>query len=499
MNLIFCVVWCCLWWGSLANESSFMKLVGVGKPYLPISTRSLVFENKWFEQKLDHFNPIDTRTWKQRYQMNLKYYKRGGPVFLLIGGEDKISQDWMNGGAWIEYAQKCNALCFQLEHRYYGKSHPTGNLNTTNLLFLNIEQALADLATFISTITNENEKLLLNAKWVVFGGSYAGSLAAWARMKYPHLIYAAVSSSGALSAKIDYKEYYMTAQNALSDYNLKCASRIREATGMINDYLKTIEGAKYIEKKFKTCTHIDINNKKDITQLFDNLAIPIALIIQFNKDNRYYENVDRSSISIVTLCNMMLDKSLGNELERYADLHRLLRSVNNKECIVNKYQSIVNAFKETSWKKQFVKSGDRQWLYQTCTELGHFVTSNEDDHLFGKTIQLNYFIDRCSDVFGNSYDFNALNKAIKNSNLMFKNLKTKTSRVIYLHGSIDPWNKLGLTQPQSNNSVSIFIEGVSHCADLYPSTPSDPPQLTNARREVLYYLKKWMLETRNVI
>jgi len=57
--------------------------------------------------------------------MNLKYYKRGGPVFLRIGGEYGISHTWMNGGAWIEYAEKCNALCFQLEHRYYGKSHPT--------------------------------------------------------------------------------------------------------------------------------------------------------------------------------------------------------------------------------------------------------------------------------------------------------------------------------------------------------------------------------------
>jgi len=70
-------------------------------------------------------------------------------------------------------------------------------------MYLNIEQALADLGTFINNISNE--KFLLNAKWVVFGGSYSGSLAAWLRMKYPHLVYAAVSSSGPLMAKLDFK------------------------------------------------------------------------------------------------------------------------------------------------------------------------------------------------------------------------------------------------------------------------------------------------------
>jgi len=71
-------------------------------------------------------------------------------------------------------------------------------------MYLSIEQALADLETFINSISNENDKLLLNAKWVVFGGSYSGSLAAWLRMKYPHRVFAAVSSSSPLMAKIDY-------------------------------------------------------------------------------------------------------------------------------------------------------------------------------------------------------------------------------------------------------------------------------------------------------
>lgn len=65
MNLIFCVLWCCIWFGASADKGSFMKLVGVGKPNSPATARSMDIETKWFKQKVDHFNSADIRTWKQ--------------------------------------------------------------------------------------------------------------------------------------------------------------------------------------------------------------------------------------------------------------------------------------------------------------------------------------------------------------------------------------------------------------------------------------------------
>ncbi len=81
--------------------------------------------DEWFEQLLDHLNPDNIATWKQRFHTNNQYYQLGGPVFLMIRGEGEATADWMVKRAWIGYAKEHNALCFQLEHRFYGKSHPT--------------------------------------------------------------------------------------------------------------------------------------------------------------------------------------------------------------------------------------------------------------------------------------------------------------------------------------------------------------------------------------
>lgn len=60
------------------------------------------------------------------------------------------------------------------------------NTSSENLQYLSVDQALADVAYFIET--KKKERNLENSTVVVFGGSYAGNMAAWARLKYPHLI-----------------------------------------------------------------------------------------------------------------------------------------------------------------------------------------------------------------------------------------------------------------------------------------------------------------------
>lgn len=57
------------------------------------------------------------------------------------------------------------------------------------------------------------------------------------------------------------------------------------------------------------------------------------------------------------------------------------------------------------------------------------------------------------------YNADLLSEAVKRSNMMYGDLNIRESRVIYVHGSVDPWHALGITQTRASNTVAIYIEG----------------------------------------
>lgn len=50
-----------------------------------------------------------------------------------------------------------------------------------------MEQSLADIATFIRYIRTD-PNVDYNSKVILWGSGYGGTIATWARKKYPHLI-----------------------------------------------------------------------------------------------------------------------------------------------------------------------------------------------------------------------------------------------------------------------------------------------------------------------
>ncbi|MEE6523069.1 hypothetical protein FKM82_021797, partial [Ascaphus truei] len=106
----------------------------------------------------------------------------------------------------VDLAQTHNALLVSLEHRYYGASINPDGLTLEAIRFLSSQQALADLASFHLFISQKYNLTRQNT-WICFGGSYPGSLSAWFRLKFPHLVYAAVASSAPVRAELDFTAY----------------------------------------------------------------------------------------------------------------------------------------------------------------------------------------------------------------------------------------------------------------------------------------------------
>lgn len=443
-------------------------------------------KTKWFTQRLDHFDTRNNKTWQQRYFVNNEYYQNGGPIFLMIGGEGEASDKWMTAGAWVDYAKKFKALLFQVEHRYYGQSHPTEDLCVKNLVYLSSEQALADLAYFVSKINNE---LQLTAKWIAFGGSYPGSLAAWLRMKYPHLIHGAVSSSGPLLAEVDFFDYFRVVDEALESNSERCLANVKTAHDQVNLLTKHPIGLRQLDESFKLCDPLEtlIKEPKHIANFWDTLANNFAGVVQYNKDNRIGKTA-AGNITIDDLCGIMLNETIGIPFQRLAAINKLLLNATNQTCLDYNYDNMIKALRNTSWAGE----GGRQWTYQTCTEFGFYQTSTYSPHVFGDKFPVDFYIQQCEDIFGSRFNASFLDDVVYRTNMMYGGLDIEVTNVVYIHGSIDPWHALGITKTKDQDAPAIYIEGTAHCANMYPSDDSDPPQLNQARVEIENHIDKWL-------
>ncbi|KAF2904414.1 hypothetical protein ILUMI_01759 [Ignelater luminosus] len=447
---------------------------------------------EWFTQILDHFNPVDDRKWQQRFFTNNQFYDHstGGPVFLMIGGEDEAYITWMTQGAWIDYAKKFKAFCFQLEHRYYGKSHATKDLSIAKLRYLNVEQALADSAQFIFEM-NKKYQFPANTKWIVFGGSYSGSLAAWMRLKYPHLVYGAVSSSSILLAVVEYSGYLKTTYESLKTYSNKCVDAIQEGFFKIDSLLHG--DSKSLNKIFQLCDPIEesLNNTKDIQNLHRILVGSFVEAARFNNINEFgsFRNTTINSV-----CNIMENKKLGSPIDRVAAVNRLSQSNYGQNCVDFKYKNMLDFYGNISYSNETCGKtyAGRPYKYQECTQFGHGLSSAFEPPVFGNHLSIEFFTQVCVDLFGPEFNSTFIQKAVDRTNMFYGGLDIDITRVIFIQGSIDPWHPLGLLKTRNPKAHVIFINGTAHMADFYPKSDKDLPQLTAAREQIVKYISEWL-------
>ncbi|XP_068135323.1 putative serine protease K12H4.7 [Hyperolius riggenbachi] len=445
-------------------------------------------QDQWFEQKLDHFRGADTRVWKQRFYVNDSFTHSDGPVFLMIGGEGSANPAWMTHGTWITFAEKMGALCLLLEHRFYGKSHPTKDLSVDNLRYLSSRQALADLAHFQTVMT---EKLGLGKrKWIVFGGSYPGCLAAWYRLKFPHLAHAAVASSAPVQAKLNFSEYLDVVQSSLARNDSDCPNKFKVASATLIQLLNFVENYEKITSDFRLCQPLEINTKMDRAFFLDTIAEYIMDVVQYNNDNREFEGVKTTNITIQVVCGIMANESWGSPYDRYVEVIRTILKATGEKCIEASYKKYVEEMRSSCWEGP-AASGGRQWMYQTCTEFGYFQSSDSSSQPFSG-FPLSYHVQQCTDIYGNEFNLAMITGAIQQTVENYGGLNIESSRIVFPNGLIDPWHALGINTSLGTDIVAIPMQDAAHCADMYPARPEEPFVLPAVRKLVYELLTKWL-------
>lgn len=445
----------------------------------------------WFNQTLDHMDGTSTKTFMQKYWVNNQFYKKGGPVFIQIGGEGPTSRHWIdiNEGVpdYLKNAKKFGAMAVQLEHRYYGDTWPTADTSTPNLRWLSSRQALEDIATFIKAFP-AIQGLPSNTKFVTFGGSYSGALSAWFRLKYPHLAIGAIATSAPVQAQVDFKQYFGVVEASLNSYSSDCANNIKLVFNQLRSMAQTTSGRQTMAQLFNFCpnTNFNWNNPNDTANMWSNLAGNFAGVVQYSQDNR---GIYATQVTIPKVCQLMTDISQPSLLRRFANVNSMMMNAYGQPCLDNSYADLINYYRATSFKSGNLAG--RMWTWQTCTEFGYYQDS-------GSTLQpffgfpLPWILQQCQDIFGAALTPAAISRAIAQTNLYYGARNFKGTRVVFPNGSVDPWHALGILSAPSATCPAAYIMGTAHCANMYPPSPRDSPQLNAARNLITASLQQWI-------
>ncbi|CAG8652825.1 25191_t:CDS:2 [Dentiscutata erythropus] len=244
----------------------------------------------YYKQFIDH-NDKSCGTFSQRFLINSTYYKPGGPIFLNTPGEGAIDLKIVEASGVSEIVASFNGLLITIEHRYYGESYPPiKNLNTPNMKYLTVNQALADFAEFIKNPPTDVIECPKDAKWIFVGGSYSGNLATWMRQKFPKLVFAAWASSAPLLSKINFFEYDQGVAHALP-----CRDRVADAFKNFIDPI-LLSGNRTEIAALKSQFGLDVLD--DDQDFASAISHPISLMVQ-----TYFPPTSPSEIdTIPTFC-----------------------------------------------------------------------------------------------------------------------------------------------------------------------------------------------------
>jgi len=481
---------------------------GVSHGMLAARVPSASFPSPRFvTQRLDHFDGSSIATWQQAYYVNDSFWRAGSsaPVWLCVGGEGPpldgsavVSSAHCNVA--VEWMAETGALMFALEHRYYGchnvSACPVANLSALGALrFHSSRQALGDIASFVEYAKDVYGLTSAN-KWVTWGGSYPGMLAGWARLKFPHLIHASVSSSAPVRAELDMEGYNNVVAAAYEVYHEGvggspgCRSAIAQGHKQIGELFASADGRARLASLFGQTAEWYAAKENQVDFAGQGVADFPA---QANDLACTSPMCD-----VRRICAAMTNRTVGDEVARLAHIRTAqLSTAKLAEPLLPLPAGLRGGNQATVVAEKPAPGydgGAQLWAWQTCTEFGFYQTCEEGSDCFYTQglATLDEEMAFCTLSFNMSKQVVAANIAY--SNAYYGSDHPQGTRVLYVNGEVDPWHANSINAPLSTELPALFVAGASHHAWTHPALPSDQESVVLARAAIRKQVEAFLHE-----
>ncbi|KAJ8421337.1 hypothetical protein Cgig2_013303 [Carnegiea gigantea] len=431
-----------------------------------------------YTQALDHFGH-DKSTFQQQYLISDTDWGGAGnrtPILVFLGGESPISSYVSQIGLINEAAPRLQALVVYIEHRYYGASIPYGSIDAALgspkvRSFLTTKQALADFASIITSL--KTNLSAINSPVIVIGASYSGVLAAWFRIKYPHIAIGAVASSAPILFREGFppeSDFCSIMSRDFQSANTKCSDIIRQSWNVIDQIASCTGGLEFLTELFHLCS--PLLSSRELKKF---LAHIYSFAAQYNGRHNHW-------ISFV--CNSIVGASNSNTGLDGIAMAVVAIGGGNRSCVPLKFNRIISPFPQRN------VDAVSAWDWQLCSEIviqkscaknNSLLIPNEaiDDH--------SEQIENCRKAYGPLARAGSLPTYYGRQDII-----KSASNIIFSNGLMDPYSSLGILDDLSDTIRAINTEQGSHCLDTNSVQEDDPKWLVRQRKKEIEILKKWI-------
>ncbi|XXG64734.1 hypothetical protein AAC387_Pa05g2605 [Persea americana] len=446
----------------------------------PPHHKSYRYETRYFSQVLDHFSFKNLSTFQQRYLISVEHWSRpSSPIFFYCGNEGDIEWFAENSGFVWEIAPRFGAMVLFAEHRYYGKSMPYASKDAAyesadSLSHLTAEQALADFAVLLTDL--KQNLSAENSPVVLFGGSYGGMLAAWMRLKYPHIAIGALASSAPIlqfENIVPYETFYDIVSNGFKRESVECFNAIKQSWNEIDTQGQTANGLTYLSNLFRLCRKLD-----GTQELSDWLSSAYSYLAMVNYPYPSAFMMPLPAHPIKEVCT-----KIDNQPNGTRNLERIFAGVS----IYYNYTGEVDCFDLSD-----DPHGMNGWNWQACTEMVMPTSSSRENSMF-PTYDFDYasYEEGCLQSYGVRPRPRWITTEFGGHNLS-TTLKMFGSNIIFSNGLLDPWSGGSVLQDVSKSVVALVTEEGAHHIDLRATTNGDPDWLIEQRESEIDLIEDWI-------
>ncbi|MED6171734.1 hypothetical protein PIB30_043537 [Stylosanthes scabra] len=451
------------------------------------SSSNGLYNTKFFTQSLDHFDytPQSNHKFQQRYLFNDTYWggaNNNAPIFVYTGNEGNIEWFAQNTGFMFETAPRFQALLVFIEHRFYGKSVPFGGNrevaygNTSTIGYLSSTQALADYATLI--IDLKKNLSAIDSPVVLFGGSYGGMLAAWFRLKYPHIAIGALASSAPIlhfPGLVSPYVFYDTIANDFRSESENCYNVIKGSWKEIEDAGKTDKGLKLLQKSFRLCK----NYSSDALESWLSSAWTYTAMTDYPTPSNFMNPLP--AYPIKKICEAIDKSATENKTSTFQRLYAAA-------SIYYNYSASATCFDLDDNSDPHDLGG---WQWQACSEMIMPLGVRKDTMFPQSEWSYQSRSDYCQFAYDTTPRPHWITTEFGGYHI-HQVLKRSASNIIFFNGLRDPWSGGGVLKSISKTLVAIVAKEGAHHVDLRYSTKEDPKWLTDVREKEIKIIASWI-------